>query len=86
MCEQILKILVVSITQMLLIFLKHLNIRVIVARQVTKSMIYTFLIQTAWLVSSAIGINALLEHNYIVVAFYLGAGVLGAYLNFKIKV
>ena len=86
MSEEIFQIMLVSLSQMLLVFFKHINIRVIVARQVVRTMFYTFLIQAAWLVSSAIGINALLEHNYVVVGFYLGSGVLGAYLNFKIKV
>lgn len=86
MFEQVFQILAVSLSQMLLVFFKHINIRVIVAKQVVRTMFYTFLIQAAWLVSSAIGINALLEHNYIVVGFYLWSGVLGAYLNFKIKV
>lgn len=86
MSEQILQILTVFISQMLLIFFKHINIRLIVAKEVAKSMLYTFLIQASWLLSSAIGINALLEHNYLVVGFYLLAGVLGTYLNFKIKV
>ena len=84
--DLLLQITAVSISQMALIFFKHVNVRVIVAKQVMRSMFYTFLIQASWLISSAIGINALLEHNYIVVAFYLCAGVVGTWLNFKIKV
>ncbi|MDD3834804.1 MAG: hypothetical protein PHS42_04945 [Sulfurimonas sp.] len=86
MVEQIIQVAIVFISQTALVFFKNINIRVIVARQVLKSMFYTFLIQTAWLVSSAIGINAFLEHNYVVVGFYLIAGVVGTWLNFKIKV
>ncbi len=78
MIEQILQITAVSISQMALVFFKHINIRVIVAKQVGRSMFYTFLIQTSWLISSAIGINALVEGNYLVVLFYLAAGVIGA--------
>jgi hypothetical protein len=84
--ELIIKILAVSISQMALVFFKHVNVRVIVKEQVMRSMFYTFLIQSSWLISSAIGIKALLEGNYIVVVFYLAAGVLGTYLNFRIKV
>lgn len=82
----ILQIAAVSTSQMALIFLKHVTVRVIVAKQVRKAMFLTLLMQLAWLISSAIGINALLAHNYVVVAFYLAAGVVGTYLNFKIKV
>jgi len=86
MSEQIVQIVAVSVSQMLLIFFKHVNIRVIVAKQVGRSMFYTFAIQASWLISSAIGINAVLQSNYVVVAFYLAAGVLGTWLNFKIRV
>ncbi|WP_455756509.1 hypothetical protein [Sulfurimonas sp.] len=86
MIEQILQITAVSISQMALIFFKHVNVRVIVAKQVGRSMFYTLLIQGSWLISSAIGINALMKGDYIIVAFYLAAGVVGTYLNFKIKV
>ncbi|WP_294962274.1 hypothetical protein [Sulfurimonas sp.] len=84
--EQIPQIIAVFSSQMALVFFKHINIRVIVAKQVEKAMFYTFLIQASWLISSAIGINAFIGGNYIVVIFYLAAGVLGTWLNFKIKV
>lgn len=84
--NEIVQIVAVSTSHAVLIFFKHINIRVIVARQIIKSMFYTFAIQASWLVSSAIGINAFLDGNIIVVAFYLLGGVLGAWLNFKIKV
>lgn len=83
MVEQIWQIVAVSVSQMALVFFKHVNIRVIVAKQVMKSMFYTFLIQASWLISSAIGISAFLEHNYTVVVVYL---VSGTWLNFKVKV
>lgn len=76
----------VSISQMALIFFKHVNVRVIVAEQVMRSMFYTFMIQGSWLISSAIGIKAMMDSNWLIVAFYLAAGVLGTWLNFKIKV
>ncbi|MCX6076401.1 MAG: hypothetical protein NTW78_05870 [Campylobacterales bacterium] len=86
MIEQLLQIVAVSISQMALIFLKHVTVRVIVAQQVKKAMFFTLLMQLAWLISSALGINALLEHNYTIVAVYLASGVVGTWLNFKIKV
>jgi hypothetical protein len=86
MTELLLQIIAVSVSQMALVFFKHVNIRVIVAKQVVKSMFYTFAIQASWLISSAIGISAFLQHNYIVVVVYLVSGVIGTWLNFKIKV
>ncbi len=86
MKEQLIQIAAVFISQMSLIFFKHIGIRVIVKEQIIKYMFITFLIQGSWLVSSAIGISAFIKGNYIVVAFYLIARVVGTYLNFKIKV
>ncbi len=86
MTELLLQIIAVSVSQMALVFFKHVNIRVIVAKQAVKSMFYTFAIQASWLISSAIGISAFLQHNYIVVVVYLASGVIGTWLNFKIKV
>lgn len=84
--NEIIQITAVSISQMSLIFFKHVNVRVIVAKQVAKSMLYTFAIQTSWLISSAIGISAFIDGNITVVAVYLLSGVLGSWLNFKVKV
>jgi len=86
MNTQILEISAVFISQLLLVFFKHINVRVLVKEQVVKSMFYTLLIQASWLVSSAIGIKALLDNDFLTVVFYLAGGVIGTYLNFKIKV
>ena len=86
MKEQILQILLVSVSQMALVFFKHVGLRIIVANQVRRAMLYTFFIQASWLISSATGINAYMKGDVVVVVFYLAAGVVGTYLNFKIKV
>lgn len=85
MLEQFLAIVAVSLSQMALIFFKHATVRAIVANQIGRSMVYTFALQSAWLISSALGISAFLEHDYLVISFYLCSGVFGAWLNFKIK-
>lgn len=86
MLEQLIQIIAVSISQMALIFFKYVNVRVIVAEQVLKAMLLTFALQAFWLISSAIGINAFIGGDWVVVAFYLVAGVFGTWLNFKMKV
>ena len=80
------QIIAVTLSQMALVFFKHLTVRTVVAKNVVKSMLYTLAIQASWLISSAIGINAFLESNYLVVVFYLLGGVIGTWFNFKIKV
>ena len=80
--NEIAQIAVVSLSQLSLIFFKH----IVVANQIIKSMFFTFAIQASWLISSAIGIKAYLEGNYVIVTAYLLGGVVGTWLNFKIKV
>jgi hypothetical protein len=83
MLEQTLQIAAVSVSQMALVFLKHVGLRVIVAKQVRRAMFYTFFIQASWLISSAIGINALVKGNYVVVVFYLAAAKLFLFSIFR---
>ncbi len=86
MLENLTQILAISISQMALVFFKQLNVRAIVKQKIHISMIITFMTQGAWLVSSALGINAFLNDNYPIVGIYLISGVIGTYLSFKIKV
>lgn len=44
------------------------------------------IIKTTWLISSFIGINAIINQNYLMAGFYIISGVLGDYLSFKIKI
>ena len=84
--NELMQVVAVSVSQMALIFFKHVNVRTIVAQQVAKSMLYTFAIQASWLISSAIGINAFINGNMLVVVVYLLSGMVGSWLNFKVKV
>jgi hypothetical protein len=84
--DQLLQIAAVSISQMALVFFKQLNIRTIVKHRIYVSMLITFMTQVAWLVSSALGINAFLNDNWLIVGVYLLSGVIGTYLNFKVRV
>ncbi|MCK5111080.1 MAG: hypothetical protein KAQ94_06120 [Arcobacteraceae bacterium] len=86
MTEQIMQGLTIAIFQILLVFFKHLNIRIIVKEKISISMFLTFMIQLSWLVSSSLGISAFLDSDYILVTVYLLSGVIGTYLNFKVKV
>ncbi len=72
-------------SQFAMVFLKHVNIRVVVAGEVGKAVVLTFLIQATWLISTAIGVKAVWSGDIPLVIAYLVAGMLGAYFNFKIK-
>ena len=78
-----LEITLVIISQFSLVFFKHLNIIKIVENEVIKTMALTAMTQISWLISSAIGINALLNNDYITVTAYIIAGVVGSYFALK---
>jgi len=75
----------VFVSQGMLVFLKHLNVRLISRHRVLPAVWVTGGIQTAWLISSALGIKGFLSGNIGIVAVYIAAGMIGSFLNFKIK-
>lgn len=77
---------VVFITQFAFIFFKYLNIRVIAKEHIFKSVFMTFLIQSTWLVSTAIGVKAVWDAEAVIIIAYLFSGMLGSYLSFKVTV
>ncbi len=82
----ILTALIIFIAQMVMVFFKHIAIRAIAQGRVLLTSLYTALIQASWLVSSALGINALLAGDWISVIAYITGGVLGSVLQFKFQV
>lgn len=79
-----LEVIAVITSQFSLVFFKHLNIIKLVENAVIKTMVLTAMVQISWLISSAIGINALLNSDYITVTAYIIAGVIGSYFALKI--
>lgn len=77
--------LIIFTAQLIMVFFKHIAIRAIAQHKVWHTLFYTFIIQSSWLVSSALGINALLNKDWTSVSAYIIGGVLGSYLQFKIK-
>ena len=81
-----LEALIVFIAQLLLVFFKHLGIRAISNGRVLLTSMYTVAIQSLWLLSSALGINALLNHEWLIVLAYISGGVIGSLLQFRITI
>lgn len=77
---------IVFASQLLLVFLKHLNVRMNASHKVWLAVLVTGAIQVAWLVSSALGIKGFLSGDYLLVVIYVIGGMIGSFLNFKIKV
>lgn len=56
------------------------------AHAVTKAVSMTFLIQSTWLISTAIGVKFVWQGDVLAVVVYVLSGMLGAYLNFRVKI
>jgi predicted membrane protein len=50
------------------------------------SVITGFLVKSTWLLATYLGVNALINQNYIVPIFYITGGVIGDYLSFKVRI
>lgn len=77
---------VVFVSQLAMIFFRLVNVRMVTAGNVFKSVLLTAAIQSTWLVSSALGIKGFLDGDYAMVCAYIAGGMAGSYLSFKIKV
>jgi len=80
------KYLTLIISQIVFSFSRTLNVRYTAKERITQTIISGVVIKLSWLVSSAIGINALINQDYLTATIYVVSGVLGDYLSFKIKV
>ena len=80
------KYLILIISQIVFSFSRTLNVRYTAKEKITHTLITGVVIKLTWLVSSAIGINALINQDYTTAIIYVISGVLGDYLSFKIKV
>jgi len=80
------EVFIVVITQILFQFFRALGVRVEAGGHAYRAMVFTFVIQSLWLLSTTIGVKAMLEGNWIAVAAFLVAGSLGTGMSFLIKI
>ena len=80
------KYLILIISQIVFSFSRTLNVRYTAKERIAQTLVTGGVIKIAWLVSSAIGINALINQDYITALIYVLSGLIGDYLSFKIKV
>ena len=73
-------------SQIVFSFSRTLNVRYTANEKITHTLVTGVVIKFTWLISSAIGINALIKQDYTTTIIYVISGVLGDYLSFKIKV
>lgn len=81
MIEQI--ILIAS--QLTFSFCRTLNVRYTSRDKILPSLITSTLIKTTWIISTYLGINAMINMDFVTIVVYILFGVVGDYLSFKIK-
>jgi len=78
--------LVLVVSQITFSFSRTLNVRYTSKEKVIHTLFTGVIIKISWLVSSSIGINALIKEDYTTALVYVLSGIIGDYLSFKIKV
>lgn len=79
-------IIIVFISQLTFNFLRALSNRHEAHGIKAKAVVLSFFIQILWLVSTSLGVKAMLDSDITVIIAYLFGGTIGVYLNFYIKV
>mgnify|MGYP003649381714 CR=1 FL=1 len=82
MIEQI----VLIVSQLTFSFCRTLNVRYTSRDMILPSLITSTLIKTTWIVSTYLGINAMINKDFCTIILYIMFGVIGDYLSFKIKI
>jgi|TARA_R110001592_G_scaffold225550_1_gene481519 hypothetical protein len=82
MIEQI----VLIISQLTFSFCRTLNVRYTSRDMILPSLITSTLIKTTWIVSTYLGINAMINKDFITIVVYIIFALIGDYLSFKIKI
>ena len=77
---------ILILSQIIFSFSRTLNVRYTSKDKVLHSILSGILIKSTWLVSSFIGINAIINKDYLTAILYVFSGVLGDYLSFKVKI
>lgn len=80
------QVLLVFTSQFFLIFSRVLNVRLIMTNAKWKSVFTGFIIQVSWLISSALGVVAVIDSNYWVIVAYFVGGAVGTYLSLCLKI
>lgn len=77
---------ILIISQLSFSFFRTLNVRYTSKDKVFMSILTGLIVKSSWLISSYIGINAIINKEYFTALLYILSGILGDYLSFKIKI
>lgn len=76
---------ILAIIQMLFNSLKILEIKYSYDRDIKKTMIVGFALTIVWLFSTALGVSAVIDMDYIMMAVYVVFSMIGKYLALKLQ-
>lgn len=74
------------ISQLVFSFTRTLNVRYTSKDRVLMSIITSTIIKATWLLSTYIGVTALMDGSILTCLVYVCSGVLGDWLSFKVKI
>lgn len=80
------EIIVLTVSQLLFSFSRTLNVRYTSKDKVLMSIVTSTIIKSTWLVSSYLGINAIIKGDYVTAIIYVISGLVGDWLSFKVKI
>lgn len=67
-------------------FSRTLNVRYTAKDRMWQGIITSSAIKLTWLISASIGVNSIIEHDWLTASIYVLSGLVGDYMSFKIKV
>jgi hypothetical protein len=77
---------ILIVSQILFSLCRTLNVRYVSKGKTIATLVAGFIVKITWLISSAIGINSVINQNWKNVLIYLISGLVGDYLAMKIKI
>jgi len=80
------EIIILLISQVVFSLSRTLNVRYVSSRKILLVLITGLITKSTWLVSSAIGINSIINQDWINVFVYIVSGLIGDYIAMKIKI
>lgn len=76
---------IISITQFIFIYYRTVNVNANIEKNRWKLFWSGTIVHITWLLSTAIGVNAIIKGNYMLVLFSLLSGLLGADMGLREK-
>jgi hypothetical protein len=73
-------------SQIVFSFSRTLNVRYTAKDMVLMSVITSTAIKFTWLISATIGVNSVIEQDWLTTGLYVVSGLVGDWLSFKIKI